>query len=256
MVRIAKISGIVPRRANACTSANRAGAVWYRSINLHFALIHAARSKHPPLLRYIHMARNSTTKTVPMSIETVVSSTYAMPRDHRRGIGMTPMQNRFNASRQIYESVESAILEAISPPVLGISVLIEQANNVVISIFVQGVLPEAERRFLGVVACEILLSLRWIDGVEIQVLDNAIQPLKAIGSWLFIRKGIQADHTTPEPNANTSIPPIQPTNTPLAAGSMLGKQNDSGTDRVRLPERPACQTNRRILRRRTLELRP
>lgn len=103
------------------------------------------------------------------------------------------MRNRFKMRKQIFEIVESALLDAITPQVWAISVIIEPARKVIISMFVQGHLPETERSYLNSISEELLYALPQVPNVKIVLFNDAMQPLKPIGVWLFIRQGVEVE---------------------------------------------------------------
>jgi hypothetical protein len=158
--------------------------------------------------------------------------------------------------QQIFESVEGAIVEAINPQVWGVSVVIEPTRNVEITMFVQGVLPESERRYLAIVAQEILLGPPWVADVKINIHDHASQPLKPIGTWLFIRNGVQADRSKAVQHVQGSIAIEQTIGSIMSQPDTLEEHHDCEINRLRLPDRLTCPATRRILRRRSIELRP
>lgn len=158
---------------------------------------------------------------------------------------MRPIPNHGTTSEQIFESVERALLEAISPQVLGISVVISPTKDVAITMFVWDTLPEEERRYLNVVMEEIMYGPPRVARVRINVLDHALQPLKPVGTWLFIRKGIQADRgTVPAPAA---LPVENPSEMPIASQELADEPYaDESTRSCSFLQQSACRSTRRV----------
>jgi hypothetical protein len=97
------------------------------------------------------------------------------------------VSNHSKKHKQILNVIEQSLLDFITPQVIGISATTSLLNSVSVYIYIDGVLPEYQRRYLSIAAEDILIGPPRARTARIYVIDESQEPIAPIGDWVYRR---------------------------------------------------------------------
>ena len=101
-------------------------------------------------------------------------------------------QENTNIRIKLCLSAQRALLGAINSNILGIYIQINP-NDAQLVVYVSGSLSPEETEALDIACTEMIADLYPPIIVVLKVVENAREPLRASGIWVFLRYGVKTD---------------------------------------------------------------